>query len=207
MGEKKGKVFLVDTENINNYSFLKKYKTDSEDLLILFSSTNSKPLKLTALKEIINSEITLETEEVEVGKKNAMDHQIIINLTLMCVKNKNKDYYIVSDDSDYNFPINYLKKKLSVSIRQLKISAMDLKNNPKEKELTNYENKIRTELRVMFPTKYKTLLPDILSLVYSSKDIGDFHNNLYKIVGNDSKNLYNKIKNTVKKMREINKSK
>lgn len=67
--------FLVDTENISNYSFLENYTLSKDDKLILFITTNSKPIK--NLQLINKSNISIMHENVSCGTKNALDFQLI----------------------------------------------------------------------------------------------------------------------------------
>lgn len=65
------RLFIVDTENINNYSFVSEYKLTQSDNIILFISNNMKGIKEDGCLELFNTKAKIETEKVEVGEKNS----------------------------------------------------------------------------------------------------------------------------------------
>lgn len=187
---RKKRVFIVDTENTNDYSFVEKYNLNKKDTVVLFSSVNSKPIKTESLKKFLDKNVDLEVEQVKVGTKNAMDHQIIIYLTLSCSTDSEKEYYIVSNDSDYNFPIEYLSKLCAVKIKQIGIL-------PKEKTKSvkpSFESKIINEIRIVFPNKYKDIYAEVINIICENSNKNDIHNKLVNEYGENGQLLYRRIK-------------
>ena len=51
------RVFLVDSENISDYSFVHNYSLNKEDVVVIFASDNSKSIKIQGLQSFIESEV------------------------------------------------------------------------------------------------------------------------------------------------------
>ncbi|MBP3915038.1 PIN domain-containing protein [Clostridium sp.] len=196
------RVFIVDTENTNNLDFINKFKLDQKDKIVLFSSVNSKPINTEFLKKIFDKKICLEIQQVKVGAKNAMDHQIIIYLTLSCNKDINCEYYIVSNDSDYNYPIQYLNELLGSRVSQVE-SVLNSQKSKEKNSKVKLENQIINEIRILYPNKYKDIYPKIFDIIYNNQCKNDIHNELVKLLGVEGQLVYKRLKSTMGQLRSM----
>lgn len=120
--------FFVDTEEVNNYSFIEKMSISSDDTIILFFSEKSKRIKVEDLKKITESSMKVQYEQVCADTKNALSYQLLISLSLR-IENAYEDdeYFIVSNNSDYNSAIEYLKNKVGQNISVLQLENEEVK--------------------------------------------------------------------------------
>ena len=156
------KLFVVDTENVSNYSFLKEYELTSKDSIILLTSKNSNNLSLLDFEMLYNSAATIVLEHVTVGTKNALDFQLIARVSIEL--NESTIIYIVSDDCGYDIFVDYVTKKLSSSVHIIKTVG--------KQKTTVTDNK-------------EHVLNKIQELKKQSISSGDFHNKLIKEYGPD----------------------
>ncbi|MEG2848259.1 MAG: PIN domain-containing protein [Bacilli bacterium] len=178
----------MDTENVQQYSFIDKLNLNSKDKIIMLISPKSKNIKVKDLKRLTCCNSIIEYEDVYTGNKNALDFQLIANLSLTIAKEKNTEnsYYIVSNDNDFNQPVKYLKKKTGVNIgvlrlevnSNLSISEINISSNDKT-------NSIYSKLN---------LNDEVLSIIKKSSALNVLHNNLHKKYGVKGTQLYKEIK-------------
>ena len=121
------KIFLVDSENTNDYSFLD-LEIAKDDKIIIFVSNGSKNITCKTLEKLLSSKVCVEFIHSVSGFKNAMDFCIISYLTKILIEECRDDLciYITSDDNCYinlsEFVLNITnpKCKLFFSLNQLK---------------------------------------------------------------------------------------
>ena len=90
------RLFVVDTENTNNYSFINNFKVNENDNIVLFFSNNSKS-------------ITIQTfENVNVGGKNALDFQLVAFITEKTIRGNFSEIHVISNDTGFNYAIDYI---------------------------------------------------------------------------------------------------
>lgn len=154
--------FLVDTENINDYSFLNNYNLTKRDKLVLFVTNKSGKISFNDLELINKSKISMIFEYVGNGEKNALDFQLVTYLALYA-KEKN-EYIIVSKDKGYNTSIKYLKSKKNININRIE----DIKQEQKEKK--------KKKEKVVDISE--SLNIDLLSIFKNSKNKSSYYNNL-----------------------------
>lgn len=99
----------------------------------MIESTNSNYISIEDFKLFIDSKAKIEFEHIETGKKNALDFQLAMSLAITITENqdKNYQYYIVSNDKDFEIVIKYLKNKTGKSVNlvnrfQIQKEVMDL---------------------------------------------------------------------------------
>lgn len=126
------KIFLVDSENISDYSFIKNYNISDTDEIVIFASAQSKSIKMEYLEDILECRAKISFEWVETGSKNELDFQLVAYLGINL--NKCLDYYIVSKDCGFDGVVSYIKKKCkNVSINTIKDISNVINNKaPKE---------------------------------------------------------------------------
>lgn len=103
------RVFLVDSENISDYSFVHNYSLNKEDVVVIFASDNSKSIKIQGLQSFIESEVKVLFEWITTGTQNELDFQLVAYLGMNVEENVN--FYIVSDDIGFAGAIEYIKRK------------------------------------------------------------------------------------------------
>lgn len=105
-----GRLFILDTENTTDFSFIDNYNVVEEDSVIFFKSDNSKNISLCDLEKVYSSKASLGFINCKVGYPNAMDFYIIMYLTNYVTKypNDNKTIYIISDDGAYKNVLSFL---------------------------------------------------------------------------------------------------
>ena len=99
----------------------------------MIESSNSNYISIEDFKLFIDSKAKIEFEHIETGKKNALDFQLAMSLAIKMTENKdnNYQYYIVSDDKDFEIVTEYLKNKTGKSVNlvnrfQTQKEVMDL---------------------------------------------------------------------------------
>lgn len=100
--------FLVDTENITNYSFIDEFDICEEDIIIIFQSQKSRDISIEDFKRIINSSADISIETVR------GDIKIFLLIRLvMDIMNYDDDYFVVSDDPDFKLAKNFIEKDIN----------------------------------------------------------------------------------------------
>ena len=119
--------YYIDTENIGSKwinIIIESKNTSIKQIFHIFYTSKNNILKLSycTLNSLVRMQPRLNFHPCQPGN-NALDFQLIAELGINI--QKNQTYYIVSNDRDYEIPIDYLNKK-GYKIKQLK--PEDLKN-------------------------------------------------------------------------------
>lgn len=178
--------FLVDTENIDQYNFIEDLELSHNDTIIMFTSENSKNIRVTDLKRFTTCSATIEYEDVQTGNTNALDFQLIANLSLLIGTKgiESIEYIIVSNDNDFLLPIKYLKNKTKAQITILKTN---INNDIIKSKLGN------TDIDCMY--KDLDLDDEIISILKESTALDKLHNTLRTKFGNEKgREIYTKVK-------------
>ena len=134
------KIFLVDTENVNMRSLHGAQLLNSNDLIILFttsrtSSTSFKDNMINAL----NLNAKIKKINVTTGVKNSLDFQLVGYLGYLIGSNTEEtNYYIVSNDKGYTSSISlfsnlYQNQNFIIDlIPSIKSISYDLYNEVKD---------------------------------------------------------------------------
>lgn len=121
----------------------------------------------------------IQYENVYTGDTNALDFQLIINLVLTIAENKelNIEYFIVSNDNDFELPLRYLIDRTGANIQILKTET----------------NQIFDESMEIY--KKLNLDKKVLKVIKKSETLSQLHNNLNKLLGSEKgKKIYQEIK-------------
>lgn len=105
--------FLIDYENecgnaLKGISLLGLKRTDE---VVFFYSKNSCQLTMSLHKELEDLHTKKLYIEVETGKDNALDFQLVSYLGACIKENPNKKYYIVSKDNGFNCVCKFWNKR------------------------------------------------------------------------------------------------
>ena len=182
------KYFFVDTENVQQYNFIDDFNLLNKDKIVMFMSKKSKSIRAEDLRRFTQCNAKIEYEDVNTGENNALDFQLIADLSLVIATNKstNTEYFIVSNDNDFKIPMEYLIHKTNANIQILKTDT---------KQSTKTQEKIDTTIYSKFNLDKKTL-----DIIQDSKTLGELHNNLNNLLGKEKgRNLYKDIKTTFTK--------
>ena len=102
------RLFVVDTENTNNYSFINNFKVNENDNIVLFFSNNSKSITIQTFDEILKCGAKILTQNVNVGGKNALDFQLVAFITEKTIRGNFSEIHVISNDSGFNYAIDYI---------------------------------------------------------------------------------------------------
>lgn len=183
------KYFLVDSENVQQYKFLEELDLESSDKIIMLLSERSKSVRAEDLRRFTSCPAIVEYEEVYTGNKNAMDFQLLINLSLIIASDKNIDkntYFVVSNDKDFNMPIEYLKNKTGANINILKTDINPAHHNLKLD--INHQEDLDSMCKKL------NLDNETVSIIKKSTALNLLHNNLKTKFGDEGVKLYKQIK-------------
>ena len=106
-----GRLFVVDTENTNDYSFIDNYEINKEDEIVLFISNNMKGIKADGCIALLNTDAKVITEKIETGEKNSLDFQLIAYVTERAIRGSYEEILINSRDHGYRQVIKYIQDK------------------------------------------------------------------------------------------------
>lgn len=172
----KSRIFLVDSENISDYSFIKKNNVSCNDEVIIFASKASKSIKMECLEQVINSKAKITFEWVETGSKNELDFQLIAHLGMFL--DVNKAHYIVSGDSGFVSAITHIKKKNPNALIEIikgnqKIKNNSLKNSVGSKSEVDMSKEIDKILEILKSDKIKKKIKKVIQSWISGKQTRD----------------------------------
>ncbi len=102
------RLFVVDTENTNNFSFINKFKVNENDNIVLFFSNNSKSITIQTFDEILKCGAKILTQNVNVGGKNALDFQLVAFITERTIRGNFSEIHVISNDTGFNYAIDYI---------------------------------------------------------------------------------------------------
>lgn len=203
------RLFIVDTENTNNYSFVSEYKLTKDDNIALFISNKTKGIKFDGIVELFETKAKVELEKVEVGEKNSLDFQLVVFVTERVFRGKFDEIYIVSNDNGYQAAISYLASKFKKNV--VLLSNIKLAEGTESAEETALakdlkEKEISTSEEVEKAIRMSINLPDetvqkIIEIKNQSCAINDFHNKMRNAFGlEEGRDLYLKLKPNIKQL-------
>ena len=185
------RIFLVDTENISSYIFLKKYNLTKEDKIILFVSPNSKKLSFGVIEFIQKNKIKMEMEFIETTVKNSMDYQLLILLARKTALSSKAEYFVVSNDKGFEETISYLNKVNKCNVKILKENTAETQVAATEEENNDEIQKI---IKMNFPKEAENLYSFSLKYKEEHPTLSNFHNSLDKKFGEIGKIYYRFLK-------------
>ena len=127
------RLFVIDTENTNNYSFINNFKVNENDNIVLFFSNNSKSITIQTFDEILKCGAKILTQNVNVGGKNALDFQLVAFITEKTIRGNFSEIHVISNDTGFNYAIDYINSCYEGNVN-LEIIQNINKNTSKEKK-------------------------------------------------------------------------
>lgn len=194
------RLFIVDTENTNNYSFISEYKLTKSDNIVLFISNRMKGIKDDGCIELFNSKAKMLIEKVEVGEKNSLDFQIIVYVSERAFRGKYDYVYIVSNDCGYQQAINYLNHKFDKAINIINYNKI-IENTKiiDEVAVSQVNENIAEIINKSIPEIGEKDILKIIDVRNESNTLIDFHNKMRKVFGDElGREMYGKLKKNIK---------
>ena len=184
-------VYLVDYENVKGDGLNGINNLTDMDKVHIFYSENADRLTFGLHKRLNEANCKIYYQKVEVGRKNALDFQLVTYLGYLINENKNDEYVIVSRDNGFQPVIKWWQK------RGIRISLVaDLTKQDilqKEKELLQQVRQVieddkDSRLVTDYIMKYKTKqgINNALAKVYGTTKAGKLYNAIKPLI-NDKK--------------------
>ena len=173
------RLFLVDTEKTNDYSFIKILDLDPGDCVYLLYSSHSKNVCVDFIRYLIDFGGTIEFLKVNNGRPNELDFQLCTLLGTLVDKFRGSvdEYYLISNDMGFSSSINLLKS-LYPSIN------INLYNNG-----ICIDKLLLTELLCDYNLD-KITIGKLCCALHNSRDLQSLHNNIKAISPNIVGDVY-----------------
>lgn len=150
------RLFVVDTENTNNFSFISKFQVNKNDNIVLFFSNNSKSMTIQTFDEILKCGAEIITQNVKVGGKNALDFQLVAFITEKTIRGSFSEIHVISNDTGFNYAIDYinecyngkvnLEPVQNVSRTAARVKKITTKKTPDTAKKSNLKNDDKKDL-------------------------------------------------------------
>lgn len=194
--------FFVDYENVNVDGMQGVGKLLETDCVLIYYSKNAETLTFGLHRRINESNADFDYIRILDGIKNALDVRLLDNIRKIIKTNRNAEYYIVSNDKDYDDFINKSKKRVLIE----KLSRIcDYQKITKHKDNENDKaNKKEQRIRSHFGkclSEYSEDKEEIISIILNSKSRQQINNELQKLFYNDGvKEIMDAFKPIIKDM-------
>ena len=110
------KIYLVDYENVHESGLEGYDKLNSNAIVYIFISKNTKSLNP---KFLSNLSTTVKSIEVDSNKKDALDKQLIFYAGTLAVKHPNCEISVVSKDQGYDSLPNFVLRNTNVKFNRV----------------------------------------------------------------------------------------
>lgn len=99
--------FIIDFENVNSSGIQGITALTEEDSVLIFYTTKANSLTFAAHMDIMKSKARVEYFPVTSGGRNALDFQLSTYLGYCVCRSTEKEYYIISNDTGFDFVKNF----------------------------------------------------------------------------------------------------
>jgi len=194
------KIFYIDFENVKDNGLNGIAKLKPEDVVRVYYSEDANKMTFGTHRRIIESEAKFEYSRMRKdlkGVKNALDVLLMNDMSDRIVEEKNAEFYIVSEDGDFdNYIAEKRKKKINISRISEVCKASQGDKTQSQKKISN--NKKRQEDRQkkeqVFRSHFGKYLKDdyekakekILEAYLDAESRQDLNNNLQQYFYNDA---------------------
>lgn len=193
--------FFVDYENVNKEGLNGIEELKKKDYVRIYYSDSAKAITFDLHLKINDSKARFKYYKIEMPIKNAIDCQILFDLKDLTMENKSAQYFIVSNDTDFDKAIKEFKDH-DINIK--KISTIQKMDGPDEKQKrTSYkrpkkkqsaqsekqkrEAQIRSFCGQHFKKKkYLEHKEELVQAILQGKSRMEINNNLMKIFPNET---------------------
>lgn len=209
------KIFYVDFENVKDTGLNGIAKLSKEDVVRVYYSEDANKITFGTHRRIIESPAKFEYSRMRkdlAGVKNALDVILMSDMSDRIVEEKNAEFYIVSEDGDYD---KYIAEKIKhkISIRRISEVCQASQNPLQPKLAENAVNKSEEEARKkkeqVFRAHFGMYLKDdyeddkenILEAYMNSESRQEFNNNLQQYFYNEAvSDILKRMSNLIKNM-------
>lgn len=222
MGDDAGfiRYFFVDYENVNRGGLNGIVKLSEEDCVRIYYSETAETLTFGLHRRIIASRAHFDYIKVQMPIKNAVDCQILFDIQNMAKENRNAEYFIVSNDADFDraiekFNAHNLKVKKVLQICKCEDSAKEeavrkteakssTKEATKKTSAKTDKEKREAQVRSFFGRQFKKKeyidhKEDIIQEILKGKTKQQINNNLMKFYPSETvSEIYKKIQPLIK---------
>lgn len=167
-------IALIDYENVGSNGLKGVENISSKDKIIIFYKENS-TLTMSAHKKLECSKAEKEYICVKKNTKNALDFQLVAYLGLLCYKEPDKEYAIISNDGGFDSAIEFLKAFKIGRYSNLGLSKQGVKNataNEVSNLAPEYSAKANEIANVIDSYKTKQAINNNLMKILKSEDVG-----------------------------------
>lgn len=196
--------YFIDFQNVTKDGLDGLDALGKNDCVRVYYGKNAAHIPFDLHIRIHECQAAFEYEKVEYSIKNALDCMIIYDIRAFAGVRNVRNYYIVSNDTDFDEPIRSfsaagLKICRIPSIKDTPktvIKKNDTASGSKKTKEKKCENKVRTFYEQNFKEKkYKQKKELVVPLIISSQDRGELNNKLQKLFdGSDVKMIMKTIK-------------
>lgn len=99
--------FIIDFENVNSSGIQGITSLTEDDTVFIFYTTKANSLTFAAHMDIMKSKARVEYFPVTSGGRNALDFQLATYLGYCVCRSTEKEYYIISNDTGFDFVKNF----------------------------------------------------------------------------------------------------
>ncbi len=202
--------FFIDYENVNKDGLNGVSSLSENDTVRIYYSSNADTLTFGLHRRIVASKAVFEFVKVDIPIKNAIDCKLLFDMEESAKSKTAQTYYIVSKDTDFDKPIEMIKKK-GVNVFKIteicnykekkpddnSVEIVPSQKNEKEKKR---ENQTRTFFGQHFKEViYKEKKEEIITIILESKNKVELNNRLQKLYpGSVVKKIMTELKPLIK---------
>ncbi|MCI7327288.1 PIN domain-containing protein [Hornefia butyriciproducens] len=168
-------IYLIDFENVSNGGFNGIENLTEKDEIKLFYSEKRSTISIGVHRKLEGSRAKKEYLPIKTGGKNALDFQLVTWLGYMIARNENAEYCIVSNDTGFDYAIDFWEKRGARVMRSADLNGVQMKHmREKLKELLPAETRDEADRIMELISKYKTKqgINNALVKKYGSEDAG-----------------------------------
>ena len=168
-------IYLIDFENVSNGGFNGIENLTEKDEIKLFYSEKRSTISIGVHRKLEGSRAKKEYLPIKTGGKNALDFQLVTWLGYMIARNENAEYCIVSNDTGFDYAIDFWEKRGARVMRSADLNGVQMKHmREKLKELLPAETRDEADRIMALISKFKTKqgINNALVKKYGSEDAG-----------------------------------
>ena len=196
MGDQKFKrYFFVDMENVHRNGLTGIGELTSKDCVRIYYSNPLENIPLELHMQIMACAAKFEYIRVDLPIKNAADCMILFDLRDIAVEHKKSEFIIISNDSDFDKPIEGFRER---SIDAKKLSDINVKEAlEKEEQVRKFIDEHFKDITITGDRA--KIIEKTVRAVVKAKTRSEVNNNLMKIYDHDSiKMIFNELKPLIK---------
>jgi hypothetical protein len=156
-------IYLIDFENVSNGGFNGIEELTQDDEIALFYSESRSTISITVHRKLESTEAKKIYLPIKTGGKNALDFQLVTWLGYNIAKDemsgrkkRGAGYCIVSNDTGFDFAIDFWEKRGISVLRSADLRGIQMKNSKAkiQEVLPEFKDQAGTILSII--NKYKT---------------------------------------------------